>query len=230
MSNHKRFLPLIRLMDADHKCYALDFPGSGFSQDIDSYHSIETLSDIAGRLMDHAGGDDFVIIGHSMGGAVAQLVALENIKRTRALILINPVPFSGFKDFYDQREYIASMYRNRGLLREIFDQSFPAYQDQTAIEEMIDDAFNSSWRVFTDEPKAMSEFNIADRIHSLTTPALLLYSDNDQIIKPQEIKNMPHALPNCKSVMFSGYGHSPHFEAPDKVHCAITKFISDLGL
>lgn len=230
MSNHKRFLPLIEFLKDDYRCYALDFPGSGLSEDIDSYHSIQTLSECASYLMSHIGGSDFVIVGHSMGGGIAQLTALENLTAVRSLVLINSISFKGFSDFYNQREYIASMFKNRNLLREIFDQSFPNYHDHDAIEEMINDAYNASQRVFTDEAKAMSEFNIETRVHNLTTPTLLLYSDNDQIVKADDISRMAHNLPNCKSVMLKGFGHSPHFEAPNIVYREVLKFILNLGL
>lgn len=226
MSNHKRWLPLMDLLKKDYTCYALDFPGNGFSEEIDRYHSLHLLAECVDALIAHVRAERFVLFGHSMGGGVAQLTALKHRERIEALVLINSISFKGFHDFYRQKEYIASMHRNKTLLRELFEQSLPSHPDRAAIEEMVEDASCASARVFTDEPKAMSEFNLEGEIHALTMPTLIVRSDGDQIVSGEDALHLHAAIPNSTYVPVKSSSHSPHFEDPAALYDIIRNFNS----
>lgn len=228
MSNHKRWLPLAELLKKHFACYALDFPGSGLSEDIDEYHSLDILADCADAFIKHIHADKYILFGHSMGGGIAQLIALKNPNSVKAMVLINSISFKGFHEFYKQKDYIASMYRNKNLLNEIFNQSFPDFSEKKVISEMVDDAYKASKRVFTDEAKAMSEFNLEDSIHMLNIPTLIMHSKEDQIVSEPDAAQMHSKLQNSIYVSIDSSGHSPHFEDPTSVYGQIMGFYNEL--
>lgn len=58
-----------------HRCVVMDFRGSGESGKDAADYRIQTLADDVIGLIDELALNDFILIGHSMGGKVARLVA-----------------------------------------------------------------------------------------------------------------------------------------------------------
>lgn len=93
---------VIDALAKDHRVVAFDFPGFGFSDrslDLDYGHEAQARRVIA--VLDHLGIDRATLIGHSMGGGIAQRVAAEYPERVQALVLVasvnaaEPVPQRG---------------------------------------------------------------------------------------------------------------------------------------
>ena len=58
-------------------------------------YALDAQVELTTGLMDQLGIDEAVLVGNSAGGAVAMLTALENPKRVKALVLIDPAVYSG---------------------------------------------------------------------------------------------------------------------------------------
>ncbi len=85
-----RMLPLagVRAVVVDHR-------GTGASKTDGDDGSIESLGRDMIAVADAAGLTSFAVVGHSMGGQIAQWIASEVPNRVTALVLIAPVPASG---------------------------------------------------------------------------------------------------------------------------------------
>ncbi|MFD8418517.1 alpha/beta fold hydrolase [Streptomyces sp. NPDC059466] len=83
-----------RLTTPGIECVTLDLAGCGDRDAVDGPYDYDRFADEAGRVVD-AVGKPFVIVGHSMGAAVAELVATRRPDRARGLVLVTPVPLGG---------------------------------------------------------------------------------------------------------------------------------------
>ena len=54
-----------------------------------------------------------VVLGHSMGAQIAELMAIARADRTAALVLITPIPLKGFELTSDQKTNFAASARER---------------------------------------------------------------------------------------------------------------------
>ena len=79
--------PLLSALAEDFDVVAYDHRGVGDSTDVDGPFTIADLADDAVRLMDDLGWDSAHVFGISMGGMVAQELALGRPDRVRALVL-----------------------------------------------------------------------------------------------------------------------------------------------
>lgn len=70
-----------------HRTIAFDNRGAGRSDKPYGDYSLEQMADDAVAVLDHLGVDDAHVIGASMGGAIAQIMAVENPERIRSLTL-----------------------------------------------------------------------------------------------------------------------------------------------
>src|SRR6056297_1480473 len=80
----------------DHRLIIPDLRGAGSSEPAESYELEDYAADVISVASD-AGAEIFDLVGHSMGGAIAQLVAATYPTRLRTLTLLSPVPASGME-------------------------------------------------------------------------------------------------------------------------------------
>jgi pimeloyl-ACP methyl ester carboxylesterase len=83
-----------RLLDTlarDHHVIAIDRPGSGYSAHLPTDAGPQAQAALLAAFIDARGLDRPVIVGHSLGGAVALALALQHPARARALALLAPL-------------------------------------------------------------------------------------------------------------------------------------------
>jgi pimeloyl-ACP methyl ester carboxylesterase len=77
----------VREFSRDHKVIVFDYRGTGKSSKTVQRYSIKMFTDDAAALLDHLGLEQAIVCGHSMGGVVAQLLALDHPNKVKKLIL-----------------------------------------------------------------------------------------------------------------------------------------------
>ncbi len=83
---------MLEPLAADHRVILVDRPGSGYSTaDDDGEPTIPEQAAIIGRFIDTLGLDRPLLVGHSLGGAVALALALDRPELVRGLALIAPL-------------------------------------------------------------------------------------------------------------------------------------------
>ena len=76
-----------REFSRDHRVILFDYRGTGKSSKTVQKYSIKTFTDDAAALLDHLSAEQAIVCGHSMGGVVAQLLALDHPRKVKKLIL-----------------------------------------------------------------------------------------------------------------------------------------------
>lgn len=83
---------LISELSRDFRVINLDRPGSGYSKRVsDDAATLPAQAHIIGEFLDHLGVNNPVLVGHSLGGAVALAMALERPGKSGALALLCPL-------------------------------------------------------------------------------------------------------------------------------------------
>lgn len=92
--DHQIWLPLVDVLATRLAVMALDLPGHGGSPSA-SVPTIEAMADQVVDTMDAAGLQEVAIVGLSLGGSVAQAVAVRHPERVRALALLDTTAYYG---------------------------------------------------------------------------------------------------------------------------------------
>src|SRR5437867_2982862 len=77
------------------RVYALDYPGHGYSDIPKAEYSSELFVTVVARFLDQLDIRDAVIVGESIGGSIALLLAARHNPRVRAVVAINPYDYDG---------------------------------------------------------------------------------------------------------------------------------------
>lgn len=110
----RTFSKVISILSSTYKTFAIDFRGWGLSTgpadpDLKEY-SINQLANDVEAIVAVLPVSEFVVVGHSMGGKVAQLVAARGVQGLKGLVLVAPAPAGALVLPEDMREGQAHAY------------------------------------------------------------------------------------------------------------------------
>lgn len=206
--------------------YALDLPGSGDSPETGKRHTIDYFADVIFKFISKLSLKDLIIVGHSMGGGITQLFAIEHPNLVKKAVLVNSMACDGFHTLYNQGlERLEKMMQDKDYLSKAIKAIAPYCDDESLMNKVIDTASKASKQVFLEQPVTMHEVNWTDKMDNLTCPTLFMYGKKDVLVFEEETLRTVEKIPNCTYKVFEKCGHSPMLEWPEDFYNTIIEFI-----
>lgn len=217
---------------------AIDLRGFGLSAKPPGGYATDSLASDVLRALDALGVGEAVLVGHSLGGAVALAVATAAPERVRALILVDPAVVSAPWAQWPGRADSAIVTALRGAVAryEALRTRFAAPHDPAWLRE--DDtalAYTAA-----DDPRyraalaaVLREFDFAyltpERAAALRLPILLIWGRYDQVLPLELGERLLSELPSARLQVFERSWHRPHVERPDAVADSVLAFLASLA-
>ena len=233
------------LADRGWHVVAPDLPGHGRSAHPDdpSAYSVKRFARVLDGVADELGWERLVLLGHSMGGMVAQRYAIDHGDRLDGLILMDTAnglgPLGLPSDQLDAARHVvatagieALMELQRGRTDAM---ASPAHQRLLAevpgYQEFCDRKMSESspvmYTTMLDEMRVLADTIPA--LRAVTVPTLVIVGDQDTpFIGPSEA--LAGAIPGARLVVIPDAGHSPQFENPVAWRSAVTEFLDGIAL
>ncbi|WP_164856317.1 alpha/beta fold hydrolase [Lujinxingia sediminis] len=215
------------LAGPDYRLIVPDLRGSGLSSMPNGGYSLRNYIKDMQAVIDDADADDFVLVGHSMGGALAQLYASSYDDDIEGLILMSPVPASGFplpQESYDL--FAAAAYD--ASLQELIIQISSVDIQPDDFAAMAADAAGVSPQAIRQALDSWTGADFADKLHKIDAETLILVSD-DPFMNPALLQAAVGDLIEDSVVeYFPGSGHYLQVEDPASTAAHIDSFISGL--
>ncbi|MBD3350042.1 MAG: alpha/beta fold hydrolase [Candidatus Lokiarchaeota archaeon] len=210
----------------------IDLKGHGQSQkeNVKEYN-LETCAEEIIQLIDDIAInateiDKAVIIGHSMGGMIAQWIGIKNPEFLKALILVSTVPYLSEK--FEKLTAFASkfyplimrfLFKNQKKQhKELGLEYFPEWlPDQSHLQP--------DTQALREYLISMNEFNVEDKLDRIKVPTLILGGEEDNFGTPKLLKIMNSKIPNSHLEIFPKSGHYPYIDHPDEFIKKINNFL-----
>jgi pimeloyl-ACP methyl ester carboxylesterase len=222
---------------------APDLRGHGASDkpDDEDAYSFEIFATDVLALADQLGWDRFVLLGHSMGGMVAQHVVLDRPERVSALVLMDTSHAS--PDGVDRAvvDLAVSVLREHGvetfvqLSNEVADPLASPAHVRLLRERPGYEAFcnakalgaSGAMRIsmfprFIDQPDRLA------RLAGVAVPTLVIVGEQDAAFVGHA-RRMAKTIPGARLAVIPGAGHSPQFEQPAAWWTALNSFLEELA-
>ncbi len=205
-----------------------------------SPYSVPNQITLTVGLMDQLGLDQAILVGHSAGGAIAALTALEHPDRVTALILVDPAVYTQRKDNLLTPLLDLPQVRRLGPLAVRNIQSWgddfirQAWHDPTRLTQEDWDGYHKplnavNWDIgLWEMSRATQATDLTDRLDELQLPVLVIAGDDDRIVPTADSIRLGHELPNAQLVILPGCGHNPQEECSEAFLQAVTEFIGRL--
>lgn len=197
---------------------APDLPGFGRSDPLpDTLPEaawVAAWADALAGLLDALGIEHAGVVGHSLGGAVAQALAIRHPRRVDALLLVDSAPPGGFPTPEAHYPVLEAMKTDRSLLHAslaaISPTRVPPYFD-----DLVDDAMAMHPRSFQGNARALAAVDLSAETGAVTVPVTVLHGAKDALVSRAVADATVDAYANARFVAWPDVGHSPPLEAPD---------------
>ena len=247
--NLSHWLPVVESLSDQYHVVAVDFPGYGVSDKVlpdTTKSALQFYAEAVAGLIQKKGWKEVVLAGHSMGGQVAVITALQHPALIDQLVLVAP---AGLETFTTQES---------ALLLSASQPAFFARQEEAAIragfnanffempregEELIRyrlrlrdcPDFTTYTEVVSGGIKGMLTHPVRDSLSQLRQPVLIVFGEQDGLIpnrylhpalkRGDLVAEAARDIPKSKTTSIPNAGHLVQFEKPVEVSQAIKNFL-----
>ncbi len=218
----RTWAPVIEHLSNTNRCVAIDFRGWGQSSKEPDDYSLEILaSDVVG-VVEKLGLKEFFLLGHSMGGKVAQLVAARHPKGLKGLILFAPAPPTPLNVPEENRKGYVDLYQSREGAEIVISNLTPHSLPVAFREQIIEDTLRGSLGAKQAWPLQGMIADISNETSKITVPVHIIAGGDDGVEPEASLRAaFGKVLPNVSFAVISGVGHVAPLEAPLKLAQAI---------
>lgn len=211
--------------------HAWDQPGYGGSPIVDPY-DLEQVSAALVRLVAALGNEPVVLVGHSMGGLVAQEVHARHPEVVKALVLSFTSPAFAGGDSEFTKQFIAARIaplEQGQSMADIAARLMPTMRGSRSdpsglalAEKIMSGVPPDTYR------KAVHFLTTFDRRRELAdirVPTLLIAGSDDRTTPPKVMEKMAQKIPGSEFVLLDGCGHLGPMDQPDEFNAALLAFL-----
>jgi len=212
-----------------------DNRGTGASDKPMEDYSLEVMADEAVGVLDACRHARAHVVGISMGGMIAQLVALRHPARVDRLVLI-ATHGGGPGVVPPTPEAMAALAADRTRPRaEVVRRAMPwppsprpASREPAAIEALVAlaEAQPTPEAVFARQLAAILASRRMSRLGAITAPTLVVHGTDDPLVPPANGAALARAIPGARLVELPGCGHLPMWECPARLADVLIDFLS----
>ena len=192
--------------------------------------TVSRMADDIWKLLQYLQVAQIFMVGYSMGGAVAQQLALDHPGLVRRMVIANSVPTfrpqtlrQKFEVLY--RHVVMSLLGPRRLAGISARRMFPR-EDQAALrQKVIERSRYNSTRSYVRALRALTRWSALERLAELHMPVLVLASEHDYFPRADSLR-FAHMLPRGRFHCFAGMHHGLPLEAPERFNAVVLKFLS----
>jgi pimeloyl-ACP methyl ester carboxylesterase len=218
----RTWAPVMERLVSTHRCVAIDFRGWGQSSKEASDYGLHTLaSDVIG-VVEKLALKEFFILGHSMGGKVAQIVAARQPRGLRGLILFGPAPPVPMNVPEEQRNGYVGLYDSREGAEMVIRNLTPHSLPDAVREQIIEDSMRGSPGAKRAWPLDGMIADIRDEAAKIAVPVHII-AGGDDAVEPEVSLRAAFGkwVRDVSFVVLPGVGHIAPLEAPAKLADAI---------
>lgn len=224
--------PQVDALKAEFTCFSFDNRGIGGSTILGPHPlSVEAMAEDALAILDGERIDRFHLVGHSLGGVIAQEIALRAPSRVMSLSLLCTfargkqgarltwdILVAGLKTKIGTRKM-----RRKAFLQLVLPATHLAdLSDADAYARELAPLFG---RDLADSPpiamkqlSALGRYDALDRLSALSVPTLVASAEHDRIALPAFGKELASAIPNARYVEIEDAGHGVPIHRPEVVN------------
>jgi pimeloyl-ACP methyl ester carboxylesterase len=191
-------------------------------------YSLEQMAKDVDAIAVHEGLEHVVLVGHSMGGKVAQIVAGRQPAYLSGLVLVAPAPPRRPAHVTaEYRQQLAHAYDTAESVRFSLDNMLShAPLSEDIREQVVHDSLASAPGALTNWPLKEIVADISESAGAITAPVLILAGEYDRVEPPAVLEELLlPAVSKARMVILPGAGHLLPLEAAAGVGGEIRRFL-----
>lgn len=217
-----------------HQVILVDNRGCGRTTPLNAPSSIHAMADDSMALVTHLGLPRVDMVGHSMGGMIAQACALHHPDLVDRLVLAATAPVNTarnndlFATWTTMFETVDRAMWFRNLFYWVFSARF--FDDPAKVSALVQLAtgypYQQSTQALRTQVAAIAAFDITGALASIRAPALVLAGTDDQLFAVAGSATYARALPRATFEAIDGAAHSIPNEFPQAFTRSVLNFLA----
>ena len=229
--------PQVDDLQTDYRCCHYDHLGVGESDRGPFLRTIPGMADDAVRILDDLAWDRAHVVGVSMGGMIAQELALRSADRCRSLTLVathGGAPIASLPTWRGMGLFLKGLFggskvRVKSLPRLLYPAEF--------LEQMGGDEMEAHLKLRLDRPPALRtvlgqlhavwRHSTESRLSQIEAPTLLVRPGEDILIRPSQTDRLAERIPNSRVLRFDDAGHGVTFQKAAELNAALRQHFAE---
>jgi pimeloyl-ACP methyl ester carboxylesterase len=223
--------PVLEPLAEEFTVAAFDNRGFGASGAPPGPYSVEELADDAQAVLDAAGFERAHVVGASLGGMIAQELALAHPGRIDKLVLACTTP-GGANAYPMPAQTVSLMLAAPTMppdeaLRRFVENALGDGRSDELVERIV--AYRianppdlGGWQA---QAAAGATHDALDRIGSILAPTLIVHGTEDAVVDPRNADLLAERIPGARVELLRGCGHLPFWEQPERFASLIKEFL-----
>ncbi|HEX2209873.1 MAG TPA: alpha/beta hydrolase [Longimicrobium sp.] len=227
----RSFEPVLPHLPSSLRAFALTQRGHGdASRPPYGYRYADFAADLA-AVMDVLGLESAVIVGHSMGRAIAQRFAIDYPERTLGLVLVGAFAGEAHNPAVVEIEEAVSTQVDpidAGFAREFQLSTLAKPVPPAFLETAVEESRKVPVRVWREVFARIREDDVAAELGEIRARTLVITGDRDGFAAPDEVEARAQSVADARLVVYHGAGHALHWEEPVRFATDLIAFAEDL--
>ncbi len=212
---------------------APDLPGFGDSPNEGKSWNIHLVSEKVIQWMTSNTDEKMVLVGHSMGGVIAQEIALYHPEKICGLILVNTFahlrPKHASEWLYFGLRYLTVNFQSPVKQAELVARRvFPHPEQEWLRKEAVRRILTVDPVIYRSAMRELFRFDSRSNLKNLSMPVLVITGEGDTTIRMDEQAELVKLVSGARQVVIPGGGHGVIVEKPDEVNAAMIQFLKFL--
>ena len=202
----------MEILGASYRTYAVDFWGFGESGARRSSYAVEDFVSLVVQFMGQMGITHAPLVGHSMGGTVALLVAAHHPQSVDKVVAISaPIVGSSLRFFpriFGYRPVGWLTYHNLWLYRRLYRLLARSYSTDPNWANMMDHGVShTTVGAFFASIGSLRRTDLRPILPRLAVPVLGIYGGRDNVVDPDQGRLLQSAIAGARTEHFPAAGH-----------------------
>ncbi len=222
--NHLHWPIQIRRLP-EYKVYALDLPGHGKSKG-HGWQQISYYSEQVIAWMDEVGLHKAVLVGHSMGGAIALDMALQYPQRIRGLALVGTGANLPVNDTFLENTSHETTFQS--VVEMLTSWGFNLGADPQLVQTARKQMLETRPTILHGDFAACADFDVRDRLEEITCPTQVICGSEDKLTPIRHSQYLADHIVSAELAVIPDAGHMVMLEKPEHVAATLEEFLTKI--
>ena len=206
---------------------AIDLPGYGKSSEAKPLNDIKKFSKAVEKLLHALKINNFYLMGHSMGGMIAQEIASKN-KNIRKVVLHATGPIGDMPGRFETIKASRKKLKINGVKKQasFISKTWFVNGDKNKNYKICKSAYaNISFTTADLSMQAMQNWNGIVNLKKIKIPTLITWGNKDKSYTRQQVEMLKNRIKNSKLRVFNNCAHNAHLENIKAFNKEVLKFL-----
>ena len=215
---------IINLLKNSCRVVAVNFPGCGNSQTMETAWNLDDYCNFVLKFMKAVDLENPIMFGHSHGGRVTLKMAASGIVNPPKIVLLDSAGLIPKKSF--KQKCRAKSFK---VIKNVL--TLPIFRNRS--EELLNKArkhygsadYNAAPKVLRETLVSLVNTDLRDILPNIKCPTLLIWGENDTATPLSDAKIIEGLIDDCGLCVIKGTGHYSFCEKPFEANAIINSFI-----